>query len=82
MNYWINFAYYLDPNGCEDNMDSSAVYWPAHEHPENRNMMRMDPGAFSVVQDDYREEQMAVWDLPGMPDAMNYRRGLGGIRGD
>jgi len=82
MNYWINFAYYLDPNGRKrhkgdrDHKDGSdlATYWPPHRYPDNKNQIRMAVGNFSVVQDDYREDQMKVWELPGMDKALHYKR--------
>jgi carboxylesterase type B len=89
LTYWINFAHDLDPNGKsgkhghkgDKNKDNKAPYWPAHTYPANKNMLRMHVERFEVVQDDYREDQMKVWDVPGMAEALHYRRRRGGGSG-
>lgn len=119
MNYWVNFAYYLDPNG--DMTDNPRVHttnttvtykkgnwknpavrergrddkkkggrtakggkhalertvWRPHGFPENKNAMLFAPGNFTVIQDDYREEQMQVFEGPAMAKDLNYRRDIG-----
>lgn len=52
MDYWINFAYHLDPNG------DCLPEWPAHDFPGNKNSLSIIPGALSVIQDDFREDKM------------------------
>lgn len=115
MNYWINFAYYLDPNGDmshnphvhttnttvtygKGNWKNPAVHekkgrdgkknsrhekhavertvWRPHAFPENKNAMLFAPGNLTVIQDDYREQQMQVFDGPEMAKDLNYRRDI------
>ncbi|KIR26114.1 carboxylesterase [Cryptococcus deuterogattii LA55] len=63
MNYWINFAYYHNPNGdgVSNNTTGSAntTYWPSHDvTANNKNMLRLKSDNITVFQDDYREQQM------------------------
>ncbi|WVQ79887.1 hypothetical protein IAT38_001987 [Cryptococcus sp. DSM 104549] len=75
MDYWINFAYYTDPNG-ESSDSSNATYWPAHDYTQNTNILRLKAGNISVFEDTYREEQMQFF-LEN-PQQFNYRRSLFG----
>lgn len=108
MNYWINFAYYLDPNGnmtgnphvqttndtvtygngnwathsvkkrkrvCgKESSPVNSTVWLPHGFPENKNSIVFAPGNFSLIQDDFREEQMKVFDGPEMAKDFNFRR--------
>ncbi|WOO78302.1 putative secreted lipase [Vanrija pseudolonga] len=82
MNYWINFAYYLDPNGKDsrrrsntfepppgvDHPNTTAVFpfWPVHSFPKNKDTLLFSPGNITIIQDDYREEQIDTFLLPEM----------------
>lgn len=52
INYWINFAYYTDPNGARSN----ATYWPAYG--DNRTLLQLDPANYTLIPDTYRQEQI------------------------
>ncbi|WVQ79888.1 hypothetical protein IAT38_001988 [Cryptococcus sp. DSM 104549] len=69
MDYWLNFAYYTDPNGA------NATEWPAHNIAQNKNILRLLAGQIEVFQDDYREEQMAFF--LDNPKEFNFRRRAG-----
>lgn len=58
MDYWVNFAYNLDPNG------PGLPGWPAHEFPANKNALQFHPGNITVIQDDFREDRIAVFNDP------------------
>ncbi|XAO27820.1 hypothetical protein I312_106683 [Cryptococcus bacillisporus CA1280] len=63
MNYWINFAYYHNPNGNGDSSNTTgganATYWPTHDvTANNKNILRLKSDNITVFQDDYREQQM------------------------
>lgn len=89
MSYWLNFAYYLDPNGephgssagnatapqggkCGKKATRTA--WLPHSYPDNKNSLRLAPGAITLSQDDFREDQMKVLDGPEMAVQLNYKR--------
>ncbi|KIY31433.1 carboxylesterase [Cryptococcus gattii E566] len=63
MNYWINFAYYHNPNGNGDSSNTTGgantTYWPTHDvTANNKNILRLKSDNITVFQDDYREQQM------------------------
>lgn len=84
MNYFINFAYHLDPNGptaelhtersacnpghplkrTDDRQPFNTTFWNTHHFPCNKNSLRMAPSQFGIIQDDFREERMAVFNDP------------------
>ncbi|WWD21657.1 hypothetical protein CI109_106143 [Kwoniella shandongensis] len=75
MDYWLNFAYYTNPNGNGATGSSNATYWPNHDtNQNNKNMLRLLANNVTVFQDDYREEQMQF--LLNNPEQFNYKRGL------
>ncbi|WVN88583.1 uncharacterized protein L203_103794 [Cryptococcus depauperatus CBS 7841] len=57
LNYWINFAYYNDPNG-NGSGTTNATCWKPHVLAENKNILRLETNNISIFQDDFREEQM------------------------
>lgn len=65
MDYWINFGRNLDPNG------NGAPQWPTHNFPSNKNIMRLVPGGVSVIQDDFREDDVALFNRPEVADVLN-----------
>ncbi|BEJ09791.1 hypothetical protein CcaverHIS641_0607060 [Cutaneotrichosporon cavernicola] len=73
MDYWINFATYLDPNG-DPNLpcDPPSPYWPPHG--ATKDSMRFDSANLTVVPDTFREDQMAVFDEPDVAAALLYKR--------
>ncbi|KAL1413334.1 hypothetical protein Q8F55_001093 [Vanrija albida] len=58
MQYWLNFAYNQDPNG--DGLPS----WPRHAYPANKNSLLFLPDQVGVIQDDFREERVAIFNDP------------------
>ncbi|KAK8847567.1 hypothetical protein IAR55_005426 [Kwoniella newhampshirensis] len=75
MNYWLNFAYYTNPNGNGDASASNTTYWPTHDiNQNNKNMLRLLASNVTVFQDDYREQQMDFF--LDRPREFNYRRSL------
>lgn len=83
----INFAHYLNPNGqlarpdiFEANNNGTATnvttspFWPPHAFPENHNSLRLDPANLTVIQDTFREDQMAIFDVPSVADALFFKR--------
>ncbi|BEJ12984.1 hypothetical protein CspHIS471_0301580 [Cutaneotrichosporon sp. HIS471] len=73
MDYWINFATYLDPNG-DPNLpsDPPSPYWPPHG--ATKDSMRLDPANLTVVPDTFREGQMVIFDEPDVAAALLYKR--------
>ncbi|TYJ55469.1 hypothetical protein B9479_003859 [Cryptococcus floricola] len=64
MEYWLNFAYYADPNGANGVSSSNTTYWPAH-NLDDKQMLRLIADNVTVITDDYREEGMAfIYDNP------------------
>lgn len=88
MNYWINFAYYQDPNGknikknknCKSSNSTTAMTvlnqtsWAPHSYPKNKNSMYLSETNVSTIQDDFREEQMSVFFQSNMSQALFYKR--------
>ncbi|OWZ67867.1 hypothetical protein AYX15_01223 [Cryptococcus neoformans] len=64
MNYWLNFAYYHNPNGqcgCPDPY-SNETYWPRHDYSSySRNMLSLKSGNVTVIEDNYREAQISFF---------------------
>ncbi|EIW71103.1 hypothetical protein TREMEDRAFT_27125 [Tremella mesenterica DSM 1558] len=71
--YWINFAYYTDPNG-PSGTTSNLTYWPAYG--SNSTMLQFAAGNDTLIPDTYRKTQMDFFN--GNPTAFNYRRSLYG----
>lgn len=98
MDYWINFAYYMDPNGAATTQDlgdiasqigaefieDQAVFqasaegnalglpnWTRHDLRKNKDSLLLKPGDVRIIQDDFREERMAVFDDPRVIKAMD-----------
>lgn len=72
MDYWcvlqfstadlrIDFTYCSDPNG---DGSSGRPNWPTHSYPENKNSLELDAGSVKVIQDDFREEAIAMFNEP------------------
>nr|ODN89584.1 hypothetical protein L203_02297 [Cryptococcus depauperatus CBS 7841] len=57
MDYWINFAYYGDPNGNSADTMNKA-YWKPQATAENKNILRLKADDISIFQDDFREKQV------------------------
>nr|ODN89252.1 hypothetical protein L204_06189 [Cryptococcus depauperatus CBS 7855] len=57
LNYWINFAYYNDPNGNESGT-TNETNWEPHVIAENKNILRLKANNIGIFQDDFREQQM------------------------
>lgn len=57
----INFVYCSDPNG---DGSSGREYWPTHSYPDNKNSLEMDAGKVMLIQDDFREESIAMFNEP------------------
>jgi hypothetical protein len=62
--YRLNFAYNQNPNsgGLPD--------WPEHRFPANKNCMHFLPGSVGPIQDDYREERLAIFNEPTYAEAL------------
>ncbi|CAK9779972.1 alpha/beta-hydrolase [Cutaneotrichosporon oleaginosum] len=58
MDYWTTFAHNLDPNG------PGLPQWGAHTYPANKNIMQFRAGDVRVIQDDFREDRVAVFNDP------------------
>ncbi|KAL1408082.1 hypothetical protein Q8F55_004880 [Vanrija albida] len=56
--------------------NSSLPLWPAHTYPANKNSLELASGAIKVTQDDFRDDQMAVFFPPNQDviDTFNWRR--------
>lgn len=56
--------------------NTALPLWPQHTFPGNKNSLEFVPGAISVIQDDYREQQMDVFFPPNQDviDQFNWRR--------
>lgn len=50
----------MDPNGA------GVPSWTPHNFPANKNMLRLKPGEVAVMQDDFREDRMAVFNDPAL----------------
>ncbi|OCF45772.1 hypothetical protein I317_00260 [Kwoniella heveanensis CBS 569] len=74
INYWLNFAYYNNPNGPSDSATGNATYWPTHDISQNKNSLRLKSDNITVFQDDYRQEQTNFFNA--RPQEFNYRRSL------
>ncbi|WVQ98239.1 hypothetical protein IAU59_005362 [Kwoniella sp. CBS 9459] len=74
INYWLNFAYYTNPNGPSDSAVGNATYWPTHDISQNKNILRLKSDNVTLFQDDYRQEQTNFFN--SRPEQFNYRRGL------
>ncbi|RXK40882.1 hypothetical protein M231_01730 [Tremella mesenterica] len=64
--YWINFAYYSDPNGAPGS-SSSLKYWPTYG--ENSTMLQFGRDD-SLIFDTYRKKQFDY--ILSHPEAFNY----------
>ncbi|WVQ75789.1 hypothetical protein IAR50_005422 [Cryptococcus sp. DSM 104548] len=73
MEYWLNFAYYADPNGSNGTSTSNATYWPAH-NTDDKQILRLIADNITVFSDDYREEGMDF--VLDNPTQFNERRSL------
>ncbi|BEJ15098.1 hypothetical protein CspHIS471_0408650 [Cutaneotrichosporon sp. HIS471] len=58
MDYWTTFAHNLDPNR------PGLPAWSAHSFPANKNMLRLKAGAVGMMQDNFREDGMAMFNDP------------------
>lgn len=65
MDYWINFANNLDPNG------PSVPNWAAHNFPANKNILRLKPGQVQVIQDDFREDRISIFNDPTLATVLS-----------
>jgi len=54
----LNFAYNQDPNSV------NLPNWPQHDYPANKNCLQLLPGNVTVIQDDFREDRVAMWNDP------------------
>ncbi|ORX34047.1 Alpha/Beta hydrolase protein [Kockovaella imperatae] len=70
VDYWINFVYYLDPNG---DYSGNETIWPTYT--EEKNMLFMNVSNITVIPDTYRESQMDFF--LSNPKTFNYKRWLG-----
>ncbi|WVF69607.1 hypothetical protein IAT40_004385 [Kwoniella sp. CBS 6097] len=74
INYWLNFAYFTNPNGPSDSSVANATYWPTHDISQNKNILRLKSDNVTLFQDDYRQEQTDFF--ISRPEQFNYRRSL------
>jgi carboxylesterase type B len=58
MDYWTTFAHNLDPNG------PGLPSWTPHNYPANKDILQLRPGAVKVIQDDFREDRIALFNDP------------------
>ncbi|KAK1927549.1 Carboxylesterase [Papiliotrema laurentii] len=80
IDYWLNFAYYTNPNGVEGSTNvNQLVEWP--QYGSDLNLLKLDIGnATAVIPDTYRKEQMQFF--LDRPTDFNYKRSMaaqGGI---
>lgn len=68
----INFAYYLDPNGQPGGAKSKLPHWDSYGFPGAKNSMQFSPGNTTLIQDDYRAKEMALFDEPDIVAALHY----------
>ncbi|WRT64599.1 uncharacterized protein IL334_001532 [Kwoniella shivajii] len=74
MDYWLNFAYYNNPNSPDESSSSSSnsTNWPTYTN--DKNILRLLANNVTVFTDDYREKQMDFF--LSQPTQFNYKRGL------
>jgi carboxylesterase type B len=61
MDYWTNFAKYLNPNGL-GKPSSTLTHWPAFEVPEKKYMVF---NTLNSTQSDPNAEACEIWDSIG-----------------
>lgn len=71
MDYWLNFAYYTNPNSASSN----ETYWSTYSEGSGKNILRLLSGNVTIFTDDYREQQMEYF--LSMPTQFNYKRDIG-----
>lgn len=56
----INFVYHSDPNGkkCKN------PTWKAHTYPKNKNSLLLGVDDVRVIQDDYRDDRIDIFNQP------------------
>ncbi|BEJ02210.1 hypothetical protein CcaverHIS631_0700050 [Cutaneotrichosporon cavernicola] len=78
LNYWINFAYYLNPNGQDKKGQGNAAlstFWEAYGNGDgggdgDGRIMRMSANGTWMVSDDARKNQVQVFFCPKVARAM------------
>lgn len=76
----VNFGYYRNPNGKNIRKKQKVVgalnstYWNTHTFPENKNSLYLSPTNVSLIQDDFREEQMSVFYHANVSEALHFKR--------
>ena len=55
INYWLNFAYYTDPNGP----GSNATYWPAYGG--NKTLLQLNGTNTTLIPDTFRQTQISFF---------------------
>ncbi|WWC68137.1 uncharacterized protein I206_102060 [Kwoniella pini CBS 10737] len=78
MNYWLNFAYYNNPNSPSGINTSNSTFsnitnWPTYDG-NSKNILRLKSNNITVFKDDYRKEQMDFF--INNPKQFNYKRNL------
>lgn len=64
------------PQSCQKSSPANLTIWLPHGYPSNKNSIILAPGNIHAIQDDYREEQMKVFDGPEMAQQLNYKRNV------
>ncbi|WWC86721.1 uncharacterized protein L201_001599 [Kwoniella dendrophila CBS 6074] len=54
MNYWLNFAYYTNPNAPSGSDALNSTNWPTYTN--DKNILRLKGGNTTVFKDDYRQQ--------------------------
>lgn len=54
--------------------NSTRPFWPSHAFPGNHNSLRLDPANVTVIQDTFREDQMAMFDVPSVASTLFFKR--------
>ncbi|WVR04784.1 hypothetical protein IAU60_001796 [Kwoniella sp. DSM 27419] len=78
VDYWLNFAYYTDPNGNGSGSgggNGTRTDWPRHNE-QDRSIIRFKSDNVTVFTDDYRRQQTDFF--LSEPDQFNYKRALAG----
>jgi hypothetical protein len=64
----VNFVYNMNPNG------GGLPDWPKHSFPANKNCLRLISGGVGAMQDDFREDKIALFNQPEMASQIFARR--------
>ncbi|WWD00792.1 hypothetical protein V866_007727 [Kwoniella sp. B9012] len=72
IDYWLNFAYYTNPNGpsSNSNSNSNSTNWPTYT--SEKNILRLKSNNVTVFTDNYRQEQMDFFN--NNPKQFSYKR--------